>query len=417
VLERCFKNPSTLRRLRDGLAGPFLDGFAAALLADGYDSQTSRDYLYAADHLSGWAARRIVAIEDLDEALLARFVRHLAGCACRGRGRARNHHGHRRVPFRARTFLRYLREAGVVAAPAPSPAHSPLAAEYGAWMRDQRGLAATTISHALRVVQALLSTVADDPAGLAAAGVRRFVLEYVQRHAPASAGWVTTAVRCFLRYLAAQGRCSMDLVEAVPRVPTWRLAKLPRYLPDDDVERIIEACDRPSPVALRDRAMLLLLARLGLRAGDVVGLRLGDIDWGQGRLRVVGKGRRETRLPLPQDAGDAILRYLEAERPAAATDHVFLTARIPLRPISSSGLRDVVWRVIERAGVRAPSRGTHVLRHSLATRLLREGATLDTIGAVLRHRDVNTTALYSKVDVGLLRQVAQPWPGAEVSPC
>jgi integrase len=243
------------------------------------------------------------------------------------------------------------------------------------------------------------------------------VLEYVHQHAPASAGSVTTIVRCFLRWLVAHGRCATDLVEAVPKIPTWRLATLPRSLPDGDVERIIAACDRPSSVARRDRAMLLLLARLGLRAGDVVGLRLGDLDWAQGRLRVAGKGRRETRLPLPQDVGDAILGYLEGERLAAATDHVFLTPRTPVRPIGTAGLRDVVWRAIERAGVRAPSRGTHILRHSLATRLLRDGATLDTIGAVLRHRDVNTTALYAKVDVGLLRQVAQPWPGSEVSSC
>jgi site-specific recombinase XerD len=163
--------------------------------------------------------------------------------------------------------------------------------------------------------------------------------------------------------------------------------------------------------------MLLLLARLGLRAGDVVGLRLGDLEWKQGRLRVAGKGRRETRLPLPQDVGDAILGYLEIERPAAATDHVFLTARTLIRSIGSSGLHDVVARAIERAGVESPSRGTHILRHSLATRLLREGATLDAIGALLRHRDVSTTALYAKVDIGLLRQVSQPWPRAEVSPC
>ncbi|MGH7355823.1 MAG: tyrosine-type recombinase/integrase [Candidatus Rokuibacteriota bacterium] len=411
MLESSFKK-STPRPLPGGLAGPFLDGFAAALSAQGYSSDMRRRHLGAAAHLGEWAARRDIAIADLDEAVLARFVRHLPGCRCRA-----GHRGHKRVPFRVHRFLRHLREVGVVAAPAPGPARSTLVTEYGAWMRDQRGLAASTISHSLPMVDTLLGTVGDDPAGLDAAAVRRFVLEHIRQHAPASAGCVTTTVRCFLRWLVAQGRCSTDLDEAVPKVPTWRLAKLPRYLRDDDVERIIMACDRRSPVALRDRAMLLLLARLGLRASDVVGLRIGDIDWQEGRVRVAGKGRRETRLPLPQDAGDAILGYLKEERPAVAMDRVFLTARTPIHPLSSSGLHDVVWRVIERAGVQAPSRGTHVLRHSLATRLLREGATLDTIGAVLRHRDVNTTALYAKVDVDLLRQVAQPWPGAEVSPC
>jgi len=345
--------------------------------------------------------------------VLARFVRHLSRCRCRGCRRGR----HDRVSFRAQAFLRYLREASVVSTSAPAVARPQLVIEYAAWMRDRRGLAAATIGHSLPVAQALLSTVSDDPAQLDAACVRKFVLEYIRRHAPASAGCVTTTVRCFLRWLVMQGCCATDLTAAVPKVPTWRLARLPRYIPADDVEHILEACDRPSSVTWRDRAMLLLLARLGLRACEVVGLRLGDIEWQQGRLRVVGKGRRESRLPLPQDVGDAVLGYLEIERPTATTDHVFLTARTPIRPIGLSGLRDVVGRAVERAGVETPSRGTHILRHSLASRLLREGATLDTIGALLRHREVATTALYAKVDIGLLRQVAQPWPRAEVPPC
>jgi site-specific recombinase XerD len=309
--EHCFTNPITLHRLGGGLAGPFLDGFAESMCAKGYASETSGSYRQAADHLGRWAARRGVAIADLDEDLLARFVRHLPRCRCRGCKRG----GHKRVPFRVHAFLRYLREAGVVTTSAPEATRPPLVTEYGAWMRDRRGLAATTIARSLPVVQALLGPVGDDPTRLDAAGVRRFVLEYIRQHAPASAGWVTTIVRCFLRWLGALDRCSPDLVEAVPTMPTWRLATLPRYLSDADVERIVEACDRPSPVARRDRAMLLLLARLGLRAGDVVALRLGDIEWERGRLRVVGKGRREMRLPLPQDAGDAMLGYLEAGVP------------------------------------------------------------------------------------------------------
>ncbi len=411
MLERFFKTDSTPRRLRDGPAGPFLDGFAESMFAGGYSSRTVGPYLHAADHLAQWAARRGGAVPDLDEDLLARFVLHLRRCRCHGCRRG----AHTHVPFRVHAFLRYLHEKGVVTTSAPEATRPQLVCEYAAWMRDRRGLAETTIAHSLRVAEALLGTVSDDPGRLDAAGVR--VLEYIRRHAPASAGCVTTTVRCFLRWLVAQDRCATDLAEAVPKVPTWRLAKLPRYLPADDVERIIAACDRSSPVARRDRAMLLLLARLGLRAGDVVGLRLSDLEWEQGRLRVAGKGRRETRLPLPQDVGDAILGYLESERPAAATDHIFLTARTLIRSIGSSGLHDVVARAIGRAGVESPSRGTHILRHSLATRLLREGATLDAIGALLRHRDVSTTALYAKVDIGLLRQVSQPWPRAEVSPC
>jgi site-specific recombinase XerD len=146
-------------------------------------------------------------------------------------------------------------------------------------------------------------------------------------------------------------------------------------------------------------------------------LRLDDLDWKRGRVRLSGKGRRETYLPLPQDAGDAILEYLKKDRPPAPTDRLFLRSCAPFQPLSSTGLYHVVSGAIERAGVQAPSRGPHLLRHSFATRMLRDGATLDAIGAVLRHRDINTTAIYAKVDVELLRRIAQPWPATEVSPC
>jgi len=413
MIERCFKRACTMERLRGGVAGPFLDGFAEALLAEGYTPETSSCCLRTAEHLCEWAARRRVAIADLDEKQLGRFVQHLSRCRCRGRKRL----GQKRVGHRARGFLRYLRKVGVVTTCAPIPRRSALLSEYEKWMRSGRSLAESTIAHSVPVVDALLCTVGGEPTRLDATVIRTFVLEYIQQHAPRSAGCVTTIIRCFLRWLVARGQCVTDLADAVPKIALWRLAKLPRYLPDDDVERIIAACDRASIVTRRDRAMLLLLARLGLRASDVVGLRLGDLDWERGRLRVIGKGRRETRLPLPQDVGDALLGYLEFERPADATDRIFLTPSAPVRPISCSGLRDVVARAFERAGVRAPSCGPHVLRHSLATRLLREGSTLDTIGALLRHRDVNTTALYAKVDVTLLRQIAQPWPHGAMPSC
>jgi site-specific recombinase XerD len=242
------------------------------------------------------------------------------------------------------------------------------------------------------------------------------MLGYVREHAPCSAGLAATGLRCFLRHLIVRGRCAPELVGAVPKVPTWRMARLPRYLAAEDVERVIAACETQKHTALRNRALLLLLARLGLRSHEVVDLRLGDLDWQTGRLRVRGKGGREARPPLPQDVGDAIIDYLKVERPAAETDHVLLCCRAPIGPLTTSGVRDVLGRAIDRAGVKTASRGAHLLRHSLATRLLRDGAALDTIGAVLRHRDVDTTAIYAKVDVALLRQVAQPWP-VEVSSC
>ncbi len=223
------------------------------------------------------------------------------------------------------------------------------------------------------------------------------------------------ALRAFVRYLVIHGERPASLQSAIPRVARWRSASLPRYLRPEDVERIISTCDMNTRSGRRDRAMFLLLARLGLRAGEVTGLRVGDLDWATGRLRVLGKGRRESYLPLPQDAGDAILAYLEDGRPAVDDDHVFLRERPPIGPYrGGSALSYIVGRAMQRAGVHCSVRGAaHLLRHSLASNLLRQGATLDSIGALLRHRSNETTALYSKVDVELLRQVAQPWPAME----
>jgi integrase len=199
----------------------------------------------------------------------------------------------------------------------------------------------------------------------------------------------------------------------VPAIPQWRLSALPRYLPADDVERLITSCDLTKPHGIRDKAILLLLARLGLRAGDIRGMRLGDVEWNEGALRVRGKGRREVRLPLPQDAGDALLDYLERARPRVDDDRMFLRSSAPYRAFAGPcAVSDVVRLALKRTGIASPpSRGTNLLRHSAATGMLRAGATLDAIGAVLRHRSTDTTAHYAKVDIAMLRQIAQTWPG------
>jgi site-specific recombinase XerD len=187
---------------------------------------------------------------------------------------------------------------------------------------------------------------------------------------------------------------------------------LPRYIDASQIERLIATCDSVTPTGLRDRAILLLLARLGLRAGDILSMRLDDFDWQQATLSVRGKGRRETRLPLPQDAGDAVLAYLKRARPRVQCDRVFYMLNAPTRPLTrSSVVSNVVRSAIRKAGVDAPTKGAHLLRHSAATAMLRGGATLEMVGAVLRHGSPDMTAHYAKVDVTMLQQVAQPWPG------
>jgi integrase/recombinase XerD len=189
---------------------------------------------------------------------------------------------------------------------------------------------------------------------------------------------------------------------------------MPHYLPTEEGERLIASCDLDKPHGVRDRAILLLLARLGLRAGDILDMRLDDVAWANGTLRVQGKSRRETRLLLPQYVGGALLRYLENARPRVAWEHVFLRSSAPYRAFAdSSSISCVVALALRRAGIKdAPTRDANLLRHSAATSMLRAGATLDAVGTVLRHRSANTTAHYTKVDVAMLQQVSQPWPGS-----
>jgi site-specific recombinase XerD len=216
----------------------------------------------------------------------------------------------------------------------------------------------------------------------------------------------------FLRFLIAKGQCAVGLDAAIPTTAHWRLASLPRYLPPDDVERLIASCDRASAVGRRDRAILLLLARLGLRAGDIVHLRLTDIDWQNASIHVCGKGCRHTRLPLTQEVGRAIIAYLKKGRARTNADTLFIRCRPPFCALGSSdAVTMIVDKALRRTGVVRPSRGAaHLLRHSLATSMLRQGVLLEDIATILRHRSIETTQIYAKVDIPSLRQIAQPWP-------
>jgi integrase/recombinase XerD len=257
----------------------------------------------------------------------------------------------------------------------------------------------------------------EDPSKLDARGLRQFVLKYSRSTGWASANGCTTALRMFLRFLTAESRCRAGLLGAIPVLPHWRLASLPRYLPPEDVERLIGSCDLPSPMSKRDRAILLLLARLGLRAGDIVQMRLRDIDWKGAWIHVSGKSRRQTRLPLSQEVGQAIVAYVQEGRPAAHTDALFLRARAPFRALGSHcPVSHLVANAMRRAGIKRPARGAaHLLRHSIASSMLRSGASLQDVSALLRHRSTETTQIYAKVDVARLGQIAQPWP--EVPSC
>jgi site-specific recombinase XerD len=220
----------------------------------------------------------------------------------------------------------------------------------------------------------------------------------------------------FLRFLIADGKCAAGLEASIPVLAHWRLSSLPRYLQPDEVEQVVASCNTATAVGRRDHAILLLLARLALRAGDIVQLRLGDVDWKGAWIQVCGKGRSQARLPLTQEVGNAIAGYVTDGRPQTDTDTLFVRSRAPFRALRSHcAVSVIVTRAMRRAGVTCPSRGAaHILRHSVASSMLRHGASLQQIAALLRHRSVQTTEIYAKVDIAALRQVTQPWPEVEL---
>lgn len=412
MLDIFFSAPKMLGHLRSGPSGQYLDGFAAALDRRGYSADTAIRYLRAAAHLGHVVALRGAMPSDLD---LAVFSEHLRTCRCpRAMGGRRNHH----TIFGARLFRQHLVEIGVCqsAAPVLQPAEPFLVADFKAWLRKHRGASDPTIKLYARDAAHLMAALGEDPERWEPAAIRSFFMDRARQCGHRTVEKLTTSLRAFLRYLAVTGRSRPGLAEVVPGYARWRLADLPRYLSTEQVNQLIAACDGEGVARRRDRAIVLLLARLGLRAGDVAQLRLDEIEWETGSLRVSGKSRYEVRLPLPQDVGDAIADYLACRPSICQSDHVFLRNIAPFRPFrSGDGVSSVVRRLMQRADIVAPFKGAHVLRHTAATEMLRHGVPLEKIGLVLRHRGIDTTAHYAKVDVALLKQIAQPWP--EVLSC
>jgi len=309
-------------------------------------------------------------------------------------------------------FIRFLQHQGVVEQDEPPPSPGtlwPLLGEFRAWMLEHRGLTESTLDIYEGVLTSVVETVGIIPSLYTPEKLRDFVLKRAHPYGVARARTIVAAVRAFLRFLGATGRCPVGMEYAIPGFASWRLSSVPKFLRPADVEQLIDSC-ADDKVGLRDKTVLLLLARLGLRASEVAHLKFADIDWVNGKIIVCGKGRHQEWLPLPQDVGDAILLYLQEARPPLAVTEVFTTVLAPLRPLSRLAVTCIVRSALLRTGIKAPINGAHVLRHSAATAMLQQGMSLAGIGAVLRHRSPNTTAHYAKVDLRLLAEIAQPWP-------
>ena len=409
MLEHYFSDPNALHRLRTGSSQPYIDDFADSLRRAGYAAESTQKYLNSAAHLGHFLQARKIRIADLESKALEKFLRHIPRCRC-ALFRARKVDDNTRCA--AKHFYEHLirigicQPAAVVAQPLPEPVIS-----FRDWYRQHRGVSEQTMVQYLRGATALMEALGPDITQWDAKRVRGFVFDCAKKKGTSSAQQAGTATRAFLRHLIFQGKCRAGLDQAVPAVAHWKLAALPPCLSSDELSRLIAACDGDSPGRLRDRAIILLLARLGLRAGDVAKLRLADIEWQSGTMRVTGKGRFEVRLPLPQEVGDALLRYLECRPAAEPAERIFLRNIAPFRPgVSPLAISSVVKRALKRAGIEAPCKGAHLLRHTAVTEMLRHGVSLDRIGLVLRHRSLSMTASYAKVDTRLLQLVTQPWP-------
>jgi integrase/recombinase XerD len=400
------RDPSRVRVA--GSLEQYASGFAAELRGLGYKPVSAAFQLQLMAHVSRWLGGEGLSSDDLTPDAVQSFVaaRRAAGYTNYSSGRA------------MAPMLRYLR--GIGRAPAalveePGTPTEVLLERYRVYLTIERGLTVATARGYVDAVRPFLAgRAANDGLALehlTAGEVTAFVVARCPGQARGSAKMTVTALRSLLGFLHVDGVIARPLVGAVPSVASWRLAGLPRALESDQVQRLLGSCDRRTSSGHRDFAILTVLVRLGLRAGELAELQLDDMDWRAGEIVVRGKGRRTERLPLPRDVGEAIVAYLRHGRPDTALDRaVFVRVKAPHRGLTTGGVTQVVVSAGRRAGLGQIH--AHRLRHTAATEMLRAGAPLSEIGQVLRHRAALTTAIYAKVDRDALRQLARPWPGS-----
>jgi len=361
-------------------ARPYVDGFEKWLQNHGYTPSTIEERVRLLAGWTRWMHSAGFALDSVLEGLTA------SAAVFKGKKSLRAYAG------AGRLFICYLQDQGTLprSAPAPFPAEQwPILDAFRTWARQQRGIAHSTLDLWQRPIVDLLKMLGEDPKAYTAEALRTFMLERAKRY---KVGWLKTyavAIRGFLRFLVATGQCPVGREYALPAIANWQLAAVPRYLVAEDVGRAIAACDGER--RLRDRAIVLLLARLGLRASEVANLEITDIDWRNGRLAVCGKSKCAEWLPLTQEVGDAIVAYLERARPRLRTPRLFLTESAPLGPLTRTTVKCIVKRTLIRAGIESTHKGAHVLRHSAATAMLRHGVSLPGVCAVLRHTSPQMT--------------------------
>lgn len=395
----------------DAPEGPLVDylaPFERLLVEQGYPSETIRRCLLLIADFSVWLKAQPLPAQQVTHTTAQKYLRYRLRHRCRRKGN----------PPALRRFVQMLQRHGVVEQEAPlaETAVDQLVRDYSSYLHQERGLATTTVRKYARAARLfLLHQGVTNERGLPGLSAQRvihfFQSESADHGSAPRAQHMAIGLRSFLRYARYRGYFKPDLAAAIPRVAGWSLTSIPKAIPPKDAQRVLASCDRRSAVGRRDYAMLLLLARLGLRAGEVASLTLDDIDWHAGTLTVHGKGAQESPLPLLEPIGKAIAAYLKRGRPHCESRRVFLRMHAPIRGFKTEKpVSTAVGRAMQRAGIDSPHRGSHQFRHALATRMLRRRSSLAEIGEILRHKDPDTTRIYAKVDLTSLRVMAAPWP-------
>jgi integrase/recombinase XerD len=394
----------------EGPLSPYLRSFAKSLSQQGYTRKYLRRHVMLVACFSQWLKRRRVCSRRITSEHWSQYLRfrHRQRQANAGDFAALKH----LIAFmRARRVM----SARKISTP-PLTSAQRHARAYAQYLRRDRALAKATIINYVPFIREFL----NDRFGagevklshLSAAEVVRFVQSRAPRLHGKRVKLMTTALRSFLQYARLRGAVKLDLAAAVPIVANWSMASIPRAIAPEQTQKLLTSIDRKTALGRRDYAILLLLARLGLRSGEVASLELDDVDWSAGHLSVRGKGAQRTEMPLPADVGAAIAAYLRRGRPHCTSRRVFMRIKAPIRGFQgASGVGSIVRHRLLRAGISAPTYGAHQFRHGLASDMLRKGASLAEIGALLGHHHPDTTRIYTKIDLNALQTLAQPWPG------
>ncbi len=406
-----FVVPSMPDTPRVGPLHTHIGSFTGTLAKQGYSSYAIDEKIRLLAQLDRWLLQRQIKIEDFAEEHIEKFLRY------------RRDRGHGRGGDRStlRSLLGTLREEEITSSPVAARdanAFDDIQTSFSQYLVDERGLNPATVAWYVFETRAFLSACFGKGSvslgQLSSPDIAQYVLHRACSTSPRTAQRTVTGLRSFLRFLQQRGDIATNLAGSVPRVANWSGGGLPKYLPAAEVELLLDSCNRQTAEGRRNRAILLLLARLGLRAGEVVHLTLDDIDWDAGEVLIRGKGGRQDRLPMPADVGKALATYIRYARPLCLSRRMFIRLNAPHQGLAgASNIGYVVRRALRQAGLKPSFKGSHLLRHSLATGMLRGGASLTEIGKILRHQLPSTTAIYAKVDLAALRALAQPWPGGE----